>query len=377
MFWYWFFAAPAILLAIVSLRGEGRRAKYAANRLSASDETLPPVTLIVPVKGADEGLRENLAALASLDYPDYELIVAARQAGDIPPGVLPSHVRVVLSNAAKSETSEKVQNLLAAVRVARKRSEIFAFADSDGRPAKRWLRALVAPLSEPGVGATTGYRWFLPEPADFPSLLRAVWDSVAAGMLGPGDNRFVWGGAMAIRKQVFHQARVPDCWDGEINDDYALAEAVHAIPSSIAFAPGALTPSAEHTSYARFFSWARRQMAMTRLYSPRLWWPGLIAHVFYCTAMTASAVLAVRGYLPAIGALALQLAPGMWKGYRRARLARLALPEYASWFRRYGWAHWLLVPLATWVWLLAFASSALLRRIEWRGRLYQLKRPAE
>ena len=50
---------------------------------------LPPASVIVPVKGEDEGLRENLAALASLDYPDYELIVAARSAADIPPGVLP------------------------------------------------------------------------------------------------------------------------------------------------------------------------------------------------------------------------------------------------------------------------------------------------
>ena len=47
-------------------------------------ETLPPVTVIVPVKGYDEGLRENLAALAALDYPDYELIVAANWAEDIP-----------------------------------------------------------------------------------------------------------------------------------------------------------------------------------------------------------------------------------------------------------------------------------------------------
>ena len=37
--------------------------------------------MIVPVKGQDEGLRENLAALAALDYPDYELIVVARPVG--------------------------------------------------------------------------------------------------------------------------------------------------------------------------------------------------------------------------------------------------------------------------------------------------------
>ena len=116
MFWYWFLAATAALLALLSLRGDRRRAAYFAERLSAPEGGTPAVTLIVPVKGEDEGLRENLAALASLDYPDYELIVVARRADDIPGGVLPARCRVVLSEAVESDTSEKVQNLLAAVR---------------------------------------------------------------------------------------------------------------------------------------------------------------------------------------------------------------------------------------------------------------------
>ena len=98
---------------------------------------LPPATVIVPVKGYDEGLRENLAALAALDYPDYELIVTAHSAGDIPPDVLPARVRVVLANGTDSGASEKIQNLLAAVRASRKRTQVLAFADSDGRVTGR------------------------------------------------------------------------------------------------------------------------------------------------------------------------------------------------------------------------------------------------
>src|SRR5947208_12134633 len=131
MFWYWFLAAIAVLLALLSLRGDGRRAAYFAERLSAPDGGTPPVTLIVPVKGQDEGLRENLAALASLDYPDYELIVAARTAADIAPGVLPVWAKVVLANGQDPHTAEKIQNLLAGIRAARKRSVVLAFADSD------------------------------------------------------------------------------------------------------------------------------------------------------------------------------------------------------------------------------------------------------
>jgi hypothetical protein len=52
----------------------------------------------------------------------------------------------VLAHGADPDTGEKVQNLQAAVRAARKRSQIFAFADSDGRLTRGWLRALAAPL---------------------------------------------------------------------------------------------------------------------------------------------------------------------------------------------------------------------------------------
>ncbi len=377
MFWYWFFVGPALLLALLSLRGERKRAAYVARRLAEPPGHLPPATVIVPVKGQDEGLRENLAALAALDYPDYELIVVARSAADIPADVLPGRVKVVLAHGDDPATGEKVQNLQAAVRAARKRSDVLAFADSDGRVPARWLRALVAPLSEPGVGAATGFRWFTPVPPTFWSLLRSVWDAVACGTLGPGDNRFAWGGATAIRKLVFFDARVPDFWKNTVSDDYALAAAVHAAGLTIAYAPGALTPCYEHTGARRLFSWMRRQMLITRTYQPRLWWPALAAHIFYCGGMTASLAASIAGSRLAEWALIAQLSPGMLKAYNRAIVARAALPDCEAWFRRHSWVHAMWVPLATWLWLAALISSAFGNAIEWRGYRYHLHRRPE
>jgi hypothetical protein len=371
---YWFLAGPALLLAALSLRGERQRARYVTRRLGEEPQDLPPATVIVPVKGYDEGLQENLAALAALDYPDYELIVTAHSAADIPLGVLPSRVKVVLAHGADEVSCEKVQNLLAAVRAARKRTRVLAFADSDGRVDRGWLRALVAPLAEPGVGASTGYRWFLPDPPDFWSLLRGVWDAVAAGTLGAGDNRFAWGGAMAIRKEVFFETRVPEFWRGALTDDYLLAQAVHAAGLSIAYAPGALTPCGEHIAAGRFFGWIYRQMALTRLYAPRLWWPSLIAHIFYCGGMAASVVASIRGNRLAEWALIAQLSPGMLKGINRATLAKASLAGHEAWFKRHAWVHAIWVPLGTWVWLIGLVSSAFGRSIEWRGRRHALKR---
>jgi len=288
--------------------------------------------------------------------------------------VLPGRVRVVLSHHDDSNTGEKIQNLQAAVRASRRRSEVLAFADSDGRPSPGWLRALVAPLPEPGVGASTAFRWFTPEPPTFWTLMRGVWDAVIAGRLGPGNNPFAWGGAMAIRKDIFADIRIPEAWKNTVSDDYALAAAVHAGGLAIAYAPGALTPCLEHTTAPVFFAWIRRQMALTRLYAPRLWWTGLIAHIFYCGGMAASIIASIRGNRFAEWALIAQLSPGMLKGLNRATLAKAALPEHEAWFKRHSWVHAIWVPLATWAWLIAFVSSGLARSIEWRGRRYALKR---
>src|SRR5579883_1000148 len=323
--WFWLFVGPACLLALLSLRGERKRAAYVAECLAdARKADWPPATLIVPVKGADEGLRENLAALADLDYPDYELLIAVRRARDIPPGVLPARAKIILAPDDDPETGEKVQNLWAAVRCARKVSEVFAFADSDGRVSRDWLKALVRPLAGETVGASTGYRWYTPEPPDFWSLLRSVWNAPIAGAFGPGDNRFAWGGAMAIRKETFYSAR--------------------------------------------------RQLVITRVCYPRLWWPALAAHVIYCGGMAAAAIAAALGHRGAEWALIVQLSPGMLKGANRATLAKAALPAWQAWFDRYGWVHTWWVPLATWVWLAALISSAAGNVIHWRGRRYHLRK---
>jgi GT2 family glycosyltransferase len=180
---------------------------------------------------------------------------------------------------------------------------------------------------------------------------------------------------MAIRKETFFDARVYSYWKNTVSDDYALSAAVRKAGLAIAFAPGALTPCFERLSCGRFFAWIRRQMTITRVYNPRLWGLGLAAHIFYCLAMAASVIACIDGYLPAALALAAQLIPGMIRGWNRAVLARQALPEYGKWFRRYAWTHAIFNSAATWVWLIALASSAAGNSIVWRGRRYRLRQP--
>jgi len=372
VFWFWFFVGPALVLAFLSLRGERKRAAYVAEKLAQPAEFMPPATVIVPVKGEDEGLKENLGSLASLDYPDYELLIAAHCAADIPPHVLPSRAKVVLAHGDDPHSGEKVQNLLAAVRSARKKSEILAFADSDGRVLRGWLRALSDPLAKAQVGAATGYRWYLPEPPTFWSLVRSVWNAPIAGLFGPGQSPFAWGGAMAIRKETFFSSRVPDFWQNSVSDDYGLTAAVRRAGLSIVFAPGAMVAARDHISMREFFRWTRRQMIISRVYNPRLWWAAFIAHVFYCGSMAACIAAIAQGSRGAEWALIALLTPALLKGANRGTLAKLEFPLFKEWFDRYGWVHTWWVPLTTWVWLISLAASAWTNVIEWRGNRYEI-----
>jgi hypothetical protein len=174
---------------------------------------------------------------------------------------------------------------------------------------------------------------------------------------------------MAIRRDVFFAAQVPQFWSRAVSDDYALTAAVRRAGLSIAFAPGAMVASLDSTNAGEFLEWIRRQMVITRVHYPRIWRLGLIAHLIYCGAMLACVI---QGSRAAMAVLALQLALGMWKGTKRTAWIRLCFPEHAQWFRRYGWSHVWLVPLATWFWLYSLFASAGSATIKWRGRVYRL-----
>ena len=351
---------PALLVAVLSLRGERKRAEYVASRMAELDEPpaqpLPRVTLIVPVTRSAESLREYLLSLASQDYPDYELIIAVPDAGHIPPGTLPPAAKVALTGE-----NERTALLKVGVRAARRHSKVFAFA-TPGLVSKSWLRALVAPLAEDGVGISTGFRWYTPEPPTFWSLMQSVWNSVIAARLGAGPNDFAWIGALAIDKEFFFEQRVPELWTGPMREDLALARLVQESGRRIAFAPGAMVACTSRMTAGRFLRQARLEMAQARKYLPRLWWSALTTHVIYCGGMLAAIIASARGNRGAEWALVIQFGLGMLKGANRATLAKAELPQQRTWFARYSWTHTLWVPLATWVWLYVLIASAFVSR---------------
>src|SRR5450432_2810348 len=73
-----------IFLVLVLIAAARFKKRAAADRRSVLNFAgdLPPVTILKPVHGMEERLEENLESFFRQDYPDFEIIIGARDAED-------------------------------------------------------------------------------------------------------------------------------------------------------------------------------------------------------------------------------------------------------------------------------------------------------
>jgi ceramide glucosyltransferase len=395
MWLFYGLAALVLLQGALSLRGGVRYLAFFRRELETTRALyMPFASVIVPCRGLDQGLRANLSALFRQHYPAYELVFVsdhaddqalalARQLSREVEGETVALVRFVVAGRA-SESGQKVHNLLAAVGEAYASSEVFVFVDTDARPRADWLRSLVAPLGEEGLGATTGYRWFVPLRGGFASQLRSVWNASIASALGEDMSRnFCWGGSTAIRRATFERLNVRGRWRGTVSDDYALTRALQEAELPIRFVPACLTASLEDCSFGELLEFSTRQLKITRVYAQHLWTVVLVSNLlFACAFFGGLATACVRAALGLSFAWPLALVGvifllGVWKSFFRLRAVALVLKDQHERLRAGVWAHLLLWPLTALLFLYNALAAAASRRIVWRGIGYELKSPTE
>jgi ceramide glucosyltransferase len=276
------------------------------------------------------------------------------------------------------QRGEKVNNLLRGIAAVDQAAQVYVFADIDASPPPDWLRSLVAPLANPEITVSTGFRWYLPGES-FASRLRAAWDTSIATMMGDHNYNFAWGGSMAIRAADFHKLRIADrYWANTVSDDYAITRAVREAGGKIAFEPRCLVASREESSLREFLHWATRQIIITRVYAAHLWKLGLATYLFYCGTVTLGLTALVLSGATVIQRVALAsmliavLLLGAAKGYIRSLVS---LDLYAREMGSRASCYWQLSPLVPWIMLGNFVVAGFKRRIEWRGTEYDLISP--
>jgi cellulose synthase/poly-beta-1,6-N-acetylglucosamine synthase-like glycosyltransferase len=399
-----FVCAAAILVAgwaiEVARMFAKRVAKERVKETLPTPPDMPAVAVILPVKGAggggeDEDAEGNIRALLTQNYPRYRLLFAIESETD---PVLPLLRRIAESSSVPVEIvvagiattrGQKIHNQLAAVARTTESDTHLVFMDADARPKQHWLRELVLPLKEPDVGATTGFRFYVPAPDpgapsyDPPPRLASVMLSVinasVAALLGPDWRNIAWGGSMAITRANFFAFGVDRAWQNALSDDYVLSYCVKTrAKRRIQFVQSCLVGSVADMDWPAFWEFATRQYKITRICAPFIWLIALGAPLMYTAAFVylivfyAWSLIAGRPDHPLLLMLVLLYACNVIRGRLLLEGGIAGLPEHKERLEAarfwYTWGY----PAHFVVNLLALLRSAAGKKITWRGITYTM-----
>jgi ceramide glucosyltransferase len=370
---------------------QGLQWLYYTRRRCATDAGFyaPRTAVLCSCKGLEPGLERNLTTLTEFDHQNYQVFFVLASESD------PAHSIVkrvaagskpkahVLIAGAPEGCGEKVNNLRFAIEQLPPDFEFLAFADSDGRPGKSWLKRLISPLADQRIGATTTMRWLIPNRTDLPSAFLAAWNAPVVTMLTEKGKNFCWGGGSAIRRSLFDQIGVIEDWKSSVSDDYSLTRALHHAGRSIMFLPDCLTVSYVEATFASLFEFANRQILITRVYSEQMWAFGFATHTLYCLTLLLGIALTLSDLatgVPAFHHVMLTFLPvllGMMRSSVRVAAVTEILSSLRSQIMSQAWIYILLTVIIPFLYVANFIMSLVTRKIRWRTITYELISPNE
>ena len=389
---YYFLAAVAIWFGIQSLLSGFRYVAYVRRETSQPlPDFTPFVSIIAPSRGLEAGLRDNLISLFSQQYPHFEILFVCDSANDPVNGLMRDvqwhyqnvKSRIVIAGPATG-SGQKVHNLRVASARVDPQTEVLVFVDTDARPGPTWLRQLVAPLANTELGASSGYRWFVPVKGGLPSRLRSIWNASIASALGSDRRKnFCWGGSTAIRRSTFERLQIRERWRGSVSDDFSVTTVLQEAKMPIHFTPNCIVASVGDCDLRELLEFTTRQIKITRVYAPHLWKEVLLGGLLFCLTFFGGIgvcvwrVLSGRSYVILLTILLLMYLLGAAKAFIRWRAISIPLSSYGRLLKRDLLGQLILWPLASLLYLYNAIAAAFSRRIVWRGITYELKSPNE
>jgi ceramide glucosyltransferase len=248
----WKIAAPvlisilhflAVISAIVTVVSVGYCAfcitvavQFAGNRKAPpSAASLPPVSILKPLKGSDPELYEALRSHCLQDYPDFEILFGITEAngpaGEIVRELMqefPARTRLVHAEK-RLGANGKVSSLAQLAPLAS--HEILLVNDSDMRVEPDYLRRVVGQLEMPNIGLVTCLYRAIPA-STVPSKLEALSIStdfvpgVLAARAIEGGLHFGLGSTLAFRKRELEAIGGLEAIVDYLADDYELGRRI-------------------------------------------------------------------------------------------------------------------------------------------------------
>ncbi|MEM0131839.1 MAG: glycosyltransferase family 2 protein [Saccharolobus sp.] len=308
------------------------------------------VSIIVPIKGVDEKLDENIKSLLSQDYAyPYEVIYVVEK-GDEVEKVLRKYnsIKIVYSENICDKCSGKIRAQLTGLKYAK--NEIIVFADSDTWYPRDWLYKLVSPLDK--YTATTTFSWPSPLRLTLQNLIRAGFWTLGFESQSLENSRFLWGGSMALRRDFFDK-QVIDELSKEWCDDCTITRIIKRRGGKIGFLMNAIPLNVYDEK--ELIKWSSRQIITILAYSPKGAKAYLVAGTFFTFILVYSILFAnIITFTPYI----LWIFKNLLRGMRYSKQAILASLMTI-----------IAIPYALIILLLNWNR----REVYWRGRKYVVK----
>jgi ceramide glucosyltransferase len=330
---------------------------------------LLPVSILKPLKGRDEGLKDNLESFFKLDYPTYEMIFSVADERDPAVSVvrelIEKYPRVsarLIVGAVDIGTNPKVNNLIRSYDSAR--HDWLLISDSNVRVASDYLKKMVAHV-ENGVGIVT-------------SVVAGKGSQGAGGALeGMYLNSFyargmvltaVLGHPCVLGKSMLFQRSAMERFGGlktlsrYLAEDYMAGEAMKRLGLRTVIAANPITQHIGRYSVKEFWlrhlRWGRIRKAQAPV--PFLYEPFLGCYV--AGAFGAYAALKMFGFNPAEFMMFHLL---VWSAcdalVMRKMKVQISVSTILAWFLRESFAF----PL--------WAHIALGNTVNWRGKQFMVK----
>ncbi|MFP3064437.1 MAG: glycosyltransferase family 2 protein [Sulfolobus sp.] len=231
------------------------------------------VSIIIPIRGKDPQIEENVLSLLNQDHPSFEVIYVVDNLDDESVEVLKRlGVKIVVNEVECTNCSNKIKAQLTGIKYAN--GKIIVFADSDTRYPKFWLRKLVRPLYN-GYVASTTFSWPKPLKYSLSNLLRAGFWTLGFESQAVGGT-FLWGGSMAFKREFFDSEVIREL-KNEWCDDCTLTR-IAKRRGSIDFVFSAIPLNIYDEK--NLILWSKRQIITVRKYSPRGFYGFLIISFF-------------------------------------------------------------------------------------------------
>jgi ceramide glucosyltransferase len=233
--------------------------------------SLPPVSILKPLKGTDPDIYQSFRSHCLQDYPEYEIIFGVSDADD--PAVasvqelqreFPDHaIRLVVSPNILG-ANVKVSNLEQMLPAAR--FQHLLVNDSDIRVERGYLRRVIAPLADEQVGMVTCLYRGIAAPT-FGSQLESLGISTdfCAGVLVArqleGGLRFGLGSTMVFRRAELERVGGFQSIVDYLADDYELGRRIAALGLQVVLSDVVVETHLPAYDLGGFFShqlrWAR------------------------------------------------------------------------------------------------------------------------